>query len=419
MRTLQLIVLCCSAISAQQRHVVVISLDGYPAYALRDPHTPAPTLRGLIREGAWAPGGMTPVNPTVTWPNHTSMVTGVDASRHGVLFNGMPVRKDGTVRIDPWVTKLELVQAPTVYDLAHGRGMTTAEVDWVAIQDAPTIDFAFSEVPKSGSPIVRELVAAGIVSLDDINGFAKAPITYRDEIWTLSAIHILQKHHPNLLLFHLLTTDSAQHRYGARSLGALSALALADRQVERLIDAARSAGILADTTFLVVSDHGFHTAKRQIRPAALLKQRNITGVTIIPEGGTAMVYGSLPPETFRNIEGISQVITPDQFAGHGFPKAGGRMADLVLAAEDEYAFSGDTDGPVVSDLPPASNSGNHGYLISHPDMRPIFVAWGNGIKPGARLEGVRTIDLAPTIARLLGFEMKSISGTVIAAALTP
>lgn len=397
------------ALLGQQRHVVLISLDGYPAYALRDPQTPAPTLRRLIREGAWAPGGMTNINPTVTWPNHTAMVTGVDASRHGVLYNGMPVRKDGTVRVDAQVPKQELVQAPTVYDLAHSHGMTTAEVDWVAIQDAPSIDFAFSEVPKPGSLIVKEMNI-------DVEGFSKAPITYRDEIWTQAAIHILQKHKPNLLLFHLLTTDSAQHKYGARSLGAVSSLALADRQVERLIDAVRGAGMLDQTTFLVVSDHGFHTSKREIRPAAVLKEHNITGVTVIPEGGTAMLYGQVSPDTFRGIEGIAEVITPDQFAKHGFPPAGERMADLVLAAADGYSFSGNVNGPVVGDLAATANPGNHGYLTSNPDMRPIFVAWGVGIQPGAQLDQVRTIDIAPTIAKLLGFEMRDIQGTAIDAA---
>lgn len=398
--------ICCLGMSAQQPHVIVISLDGYPAYALRDPQTPAPTLRRLIREGAWAPEGMTNVNPTVTWPNHTSMVTGVDASRHGVLYNGMPVRKDGTVRIDPWVAKQELVQAPTVYDLVHARGMTTAEVDWVAIQDAPSIDFAFPEVPKPGSAIAQEMNF-------DVEGFSKTPITYRDEIWTQAAIHIVQKHKPNLLLFHLLTTDSAQHKYGARSLGAISSLALADRQVERLIAAVRGAGMLESTTLLVVSDHGFHSSKREIRPAALLKERNIGRVTVIPEGGTAMIYGQVDPDMFRNIEGIDQVILPDRFSKHGFPQAGGRMADLVLAAKDGYSFSGSASGPVVSDIPPSANTGNHGYLLSNPDMRPIFIAWGAGIQPGARVDSVRTVDIAPTIAKLLGIEMRNIQGTPI------
>ena len=60
---------------------MVISLDGFPAYAFDDPRLPIPTLRKLAREGV-AAASMQPVNPTVTWPNHTAIVTGVDASQH-------------------------------------------------------------------------------------------------------------------------------------------------------------------------------------------------------------------------------------------------------------------------------------------------------------------------------------------------
>ena len=76
------------------------------------------------------------MNPAVTWPNHTAMVTGVTPAKHGVLST-MAARATGEgkpFRVDPWVPKEELVLAPTVSDLAHTAGLTTAEVDWVAIR---------------------------------------------------------------------------------------------------------------------------------------------------------------------------------------------------------------------------------------------------------------------------------------------
>src|SRR5690242_6068826 len=67
----------------KHKTIVVISLDGFPAYALDYPCLPIPTLRMLARDGV-AAASMQPVNPTVTWPNHTALVTGVDASKHHV-----------------------------------------------------------------------------------------------------------------------------------------------------------------------------------------------------------------------------------------------------------------------------------------------------------------------------------------------
>ena len=141
----------------------MVSLDGFPAYALRDPTLPLPVLRHLMGEGASAEA-MIPVNPTVTWPNHTAMVTGVNAAEHGVIYNGLPVRpgEGKALRIEPWVPKTELVKAPTVYDAAHEAGLTTAEVDWVAIYHPPTIDWSFPEIPSAGGPVEREMLQAGM-----------------------------------------------------------------------------------------------------------------------------------------------------------------------------------------------------------------------------------------------------------------
>ena len=79
--------------AAPTDHVVVISLDGMPGYMLDDPKALLPNIRRLAKEGVQAPGGMKVSNPSVTWPNHTTMVTGVRPRRHGVLANGVLVRR--------------------------------------------------------------------------------------------------------------------------------------------------------------------------------------------------------------------------------------------------------------------------------------------------------------------------------------
>src|SRR3984885_14378633 len=73
--------------AAQGPIVVLITIDGFPARALKDPRLPMPTLRMLIANGAHA-DAMIPINPTVTWPNHTTLITGVDAAVHHVMANG-------------------------------------------------------------------------------------------------------------------------------------------------------------------------------------------------------------------------------------------------------------------------------------------------------------------------------------------
>src|SRR5215471_8478436 len=252
------------------RHVIIVSLDGFPASTLRDPAVPLPVLRSLIAGGA-AADALRPVNPTVTWPNHTAIVTGVNVAKHGVIYNGLPVRPGPgqALRVEPWVPKTELVQARTVYDAAHDAGLTTAEVDWVAIYRPPTVDWSFPELPALDGKVEGEMLQSGAVTEDELRNWGKTNNTLHDDVWMRAAAHIIEKHKPNLLLVHLLLTDSAQHQYGAASLGSNAALILADRQLERILDAVDRAGIRDKTTLLVVSDHGFQTYHHAIRPNAV------------------------------------------------------------------------------------------------------------------------------------------------------
>src|SRR4051812_30586807 len=192
------------SIPAKDRIVVLISLDGFPAYDLENPKLPIPTLRELMRSGSWAKS-MQPINPTWTWPNHTTMVTGVNARTHGVLYNGVLRRTDEplTVKIDPSVPKDEMVHWTTVYDVAQQAGLTTAQVDWVAINDAPGITWAFPEKAKPSDTLVKEMVGRGVLRPEDISDAGHPSIVWRDEIWTRAGAYLIKEHKPNLLMFHL------------------------------------------------------------------------------------------------------------------------------------------------------------------------------------------------------------------------
>src|SRR4030095_3117570 len=106
--------------ATQDRHVVLVTIDGFPANLWRDPTLPLPVLRKLAAEGAVA-DAMTVSNPSITWPCHTALVTGVSPQKHGVLFNGLLVRPGPgkPPALEPWVDKSRLVFVPTLYDIAH------------------------------------------------------------------------------------------------------------------------------------------------------------------------------------------------------------------------------------------------------------------------------------------------------------
>ena len=87
--------------------------------------------------------------PTVTWPNHTTLVTGVTPARHGVVGNNYFDRATGkkvTLISDPVFDKDEIVKVPTVYDLAKAAGMKTTAIRWPATRNARTLDWTIPDV---------------------------------------------------------------------------------------------------------------------------------------------------------------------------------------------------------------------------------------------------------------------------------
>lgn len=418
--------------------VVLITIDGFPARALKDPRLPMPTLRRLEANGAHA-DAMQPINPTVTWPNHTALITGVDAREHHVMANGLITFPPGGAepKVEPWIPKDELVHARTLYDAAAEKGMTTGQVDWVAIYGAKNVRWQFGERPSVDSPIAKDLIAQHLITKDQVANFGwnNSSPAWRDEIWTDAAIDILTRHTPNLLLFHLLQTDTLQHEYGPLTPAAYAAYAYADSCIARVVEAARETGILSRTTFILASDHGFASYDHAIRPnvglvrMGLLKKQN--GVYrgdawFLPEGGEASLFlrGASQRAVlvqklktyFENLPGIAAAYTNQEAQEFGIPATGStnQAPDLYLAAKPGYAFWDGADGPVEQEI---ATSGAHGYLNTTPDMEALFIASGAHIRSGLDLGVISNLRVAPTIAKILGVSLPAATQSPLTNAL--
>lgn len=421
-------------------HVILVSIDGFPAYLWNDPSAPISTLRKLAAEGARAEA-MTVSNPSITWPCHTTMVTGVPAQKHGVLINGLIVRQGPgrPPKVEQWADRSRMVFAPTVYDAAHAAGLTTAQSDWVAITGAKTINWAFPELPSLEGPVEKAMIAAGVVTTEDIAGMSAGPgprlkIAYRDEIWTRAACFMFKQYRPNLLLHHTLNTDSMHHRYGPGTDPSLSALALADRLLGDLVKTVEETGLRDRTTFLIVTDHGFKKVDKYVYPNVVLKEAGLlkaAGPTVqhadayvLGGGGIAFVYVTDPARKaellpqlkalLAKAPAIDRVIDASDAHSLGMPTAeeNAGMGDLIIYAKEGYAFSSAVAGTEVT-TPTVNYGGTHGYFNGDRQLDGIFVASGAGIKKGVVLDRVRNLDVAPTVAHLLGLQFGPVEGKPI------
>ena len=419
---------------AEDRHVLVISIDGLPGRYLRDPKVNLPTIRKLAAEGAVAEGGMVVSNPSVTWPNHTSMMTGVHADRHGVLYNGT-VERNGPGKSPRVVfaarTQAELVRVPLLFDVLGKAGMGSAAINWPCTRGSTSIADNFPDVPEA-LKYTSEPLKAALDDLGYVARFDKGSAVVRDDAWVAATREAILKRKPRLIALHLLNLDGTHHRHGPESPEGYKAAEGEDANVGKILDALSEAGLRDRTSVFVVSDHGFAGVPRTIRPNAIFRREGLirregkeirsARVFSVAEGGIAMVFLNDPATAVEDratvtrllagAEGIASVISPEDYAKYHFPQPSEHdgMPGLVLAAKDGYGFSGEDEGDelVVDNKNP--HAGSHGFLSTEPKMRATFVASGPGIKRGATLDAVEIVDLAPTFAAILGVDPGPVAG---------
>jgi predicted AlkP superfamily pyrophosphatase or phosphodiesterase len=412
--------------AARKPMVVVISLDAFGAELLKDPLLPVPTLHALMQSGAWAKS-MQPVNPTVTWPNHTSMVTGVVPAKHGLIANGqiLDQRTGKLPHVEFHADKTALVHVPTVYDRVHEAGMVTAEMDWVAIENTKSIDWSFFEQPKADMPLLKEMLADGSLKQWELDGFRKGEQPLRDDLYTRGAVYAIRHHHPNLVLLHLLSLDGNEHAYGfGTHAGAVTAAYLDDR-VKEVMDAVREAGDIDRTTFLIVSDHGQSSVHHSVDPNAVLTQAGITPAeaTALDEGGVTYIYEThRTPELTAKIRAAfaanpatDSVPTDAEIAAQGWPSAANNPTafDVLAYAKEGWEFG----GPAVkqhsaTDVAVNPQTGAHGYPNTRPLMQAIFIASGAAVKKTGEIPSIPNLDVAATIAQILGVSQAGMDGKV-------
>ncbi len=432
-----------TAAASRARHAIVISVDGLmPAsYAAADEHgLKIPTLRRLMAAGAWSPG-VFGVMPAVTYPAHTTMVTGVSPRVHGIVSNGVfdPM---GT-RDGEWYWYESEIRVPTLWQLARARGMRVALISWPVTMGArgEAVLPEFWRRQNGGEPLlVRAISTPGLWESaakrfpDFAAGFEVSPA--KDESLTDAAVDVIERLRPNLLLLHLPAVDHQQHMHGPWSAEALAAIETADAQIARLEEAARHAGIWADTLFVVVSDHGFTREEKSVRPSVLLNQKGL--ITLDEKGrvaswraaasistGSAYIYlhdpadrdaASSARELFASLagkpgSGIRRVLSPDEIAAVG----GDPQAILAIEPAEGFGFAGGFTGDAIA---PPTTTGIHGFPPDREFMNSSLIFAGPGVRPG-KIEGVRMVDIAPTVARWLGLRLENVEGKSLPAVAAP
>lgn len=406
----------------------MISIDGLRPEYWRKPGAKIPTLRRLSAEGTVSE--LRSVWPTVTYPAHTTLVTGVRPSKHGI-GNNLPFDPLGQNH-DGWYWYASDIRTPTLWQKASARGYTTANVYWPVTVGA-SFDWSFPQIWRSKTDeddkLMRALSTPAL--FDEVRTrYGRTPAEHRgDDARGDAAEHILASKKPDLSLFYFTDLDTVQHASGPFSPEAVRTLEAIDAQLARLVALAD-----AKTTFVVVSDHGFSPIDKVVRPTVLLRAAGLLEVdggrvksfraAAWKAGGTCAIVLRDPNDAATQLSVTTLFRETAASPGSGIAhvwegaeiaqKGGFVGAALVLEAAPGFMFSAAVDGPAVG---PSGERGAHGYSPEQSEMRASLVLSGAGVRKGFDLGVVDMTDVAPTVARLLSLELPDAEGHALDGAL--
>lgn len=429
------------------KRALIISIDGLDARYLnrRDEYgLKIPNLRRLINEGT-AARGVVSVFPSVTYPAHTTIVTGALPVSHGIYGNELFEPPVGTARRE-WYWYARMIRTETLWDAARKRGLKVGMVSWPVGVGAG--DYNVPEIVRFGGTLddtlerIREnTIPVGLlneIEKGDPRLYALANKEEQDDMRTRMAEYIIMKKRPDLMLVHLFDLDHFEHARGPFTPEAFAVLEKSDAYIGRMIEAARRAGTLDDTAIFIVSDHGFLPINRQVHPGVLLERAGLlkvreekddkgVPVSVVTEwralpfvtnGSCTIVLKDandtealnkvraiFRPLAGREGSGIKEVLEGRRLGAVG---ANTRVA-MMLDGADGYAFGSSYTGEVITE---SKEKGAHGYTPRREDYYASFIAAGAGVKH-RQVGIVQMFDIGPSIADSIGLKLRDAIGTSI------
>ncbi|GAA4310613.1 alkaline phosphatase family protein [Mucilaginibacter gynuensis] len=416
------------------KHVIIISIDGFRPDFYREDKWATPTLHKLVTEGVSA-DGVRGVFPSVTYPSHTTIITGAKPLKHGIYYNS-PFEPDGAT--GRWYWETSLIKVPTLWDAAGKAGLKTASVYW-PVSVGAKIDYNIPEFwsldknVERYSPQRAAATPKGLFEEIELNATGKldeeklsSDFSSADENGSRMVAYIIKKYKPNLLTFHIFAVDHAEHGEGRDGEHVRKAVAGADHAVNNILEALEQAGIKDSTAVIVTGDHGFANIHTAIAPNVWLAQNGLYSKTadkatwkaqFHTSGAAAflMLKDAKDQKTLAQVKAILSALPESQ-------KKLFRVVDraeldrigtdpnvaLALAPVEGIAMSGSLTGDAIK---PASG-GTHGFFPDFQHIQTGFIVAGAGVKKNVVLPLIGLEDIAPVAAKLLGITFNAPDGVL-------
>jgi predicted AlkP superfamily pyrophosphatase or phosphodiesterase len=420
-----LILAALTAFGQKAAHVVIISIDGFRPDFYLDESWGMTNLRQLKSGGVYAEG-VNSIFPSVTFPNHTSMITGVESDEHGIYFN--KPEPDGESH--EWYWFYKDIKVPTLWDAVRSAGMTSASINWPVSVGAP-VDYNIPIVKEAGKTrleaIGKNCTPAGLLEevqenatgkMDAVDFAMEKDYLVLDENLARISAYLIREYKPNLTMVRLSCVDHCQHLQGREGNMVRRAVSGVDRAIRTIVESIERAGIKEKTAIIVAGDHGFVDRHTAVAPNVWLAEAGLIRdlksrdwkARFYQNGGSAflLLKDDNDRKTLRKVKEILakvpenqkklfHVVEQEELEEEGTAP----HSPLALTAVQGVAFSGSFTGEAVK----SAKGGTHGYFPDFKEIQTGFIGYGAGFQAGKVIPVMDIEDIAPMVANLLGVEL--------------
>lgn len=384
--------------------IILISVDGLRSDLV-------PFFSEFSQMGATATG-VVPVYPSLTYPNHTTMITGVKPSEHGIINNTVFDENKSGVTTD-WYWFADQIKVPTLWDYVARQNERTVSIRWPVSVAAKNLYASIPEVfYKDGLPTLEDFSLARsftppdvwTVAFPDTDPSSVIGFERSDDVARKAVNRLIETYQPHLVLMHLSNLDFIQHLYGRKSEGFYAAIQEMKSGIQNLI----LQNDLTKTCVIITGDHGFYDVSKKVR-LELPKQPVDKVIWVHGVGGHAAFYSHDREYLLSTVKTLLKSY-PNVLQESPTVNTSTEIFSLSLSLREGYTFTKDTLSPNFSDKPTLEieplvrTMGQHGHLAneSTPKMQSAFMAFGCGIEPGQNLGTLHMTQIAPTIYSWLG-----------------
>lgn len=419
----------------KSNYCIVISYDAFSKDNFESAKK-QPNLAKLLANGS-STDLVKSVYPTLTYVVHSTYVTGAYPNKHGVFHNN-PLQPFVSENDQNWHWFRENIKLPTVYEAARKKGLKTAGLLW-PVSGKAKIDYNIPEIKavknenqalkilKSGSKLFTLSMEMKYGKVR--NGISQPEL---DDFTTLCAVDVIKNKKPNLLLMHLIDLDDTKHLLGTKGPHIEEVIVRMDKRLGDIIQATMDAGIYEDTTFIIVGDHGQLDVRYKVYLNRLLFDHGLIyeehgemkwRAYVQGAGGAAYLHVQPGEEEAGNLAlqllqeaahnedfGIEAIYDRTQLdAMHVDEKF-----QYMIEAKEGYCFEDDYLKEPVVDLHALGKIyATHGYSPNKPNYTSNLIISGNTVNAGYSLGEVSVVDIAPTIAHILGLDFEAIDGCAL------